>query len=286
MNDRQKTGPDWDAFNAAYVPLIDRPITNREIAWRCFQAGRAALAVQPGAVGEDALIEVISERDERDLVIDAILDLVLGNDRPEWSSIYGFHDAVNDVDEHMASLAAAPTEAKQDAVIQVPPVKLSGAFTYCGQPARYLATLKRASDPHRNAIVWTTKGGDEYISMVSDFDRDIEVLDVTPLAAAPAEAKPAQDAVPDGYTKRVIEALQEDGDPVSVDAAEEMQRLLDLTRPAQDAVDDLQGAANWLSTAIDRCDVGDIQQRLSIGYNRARRLLDAAISAKKGGDLA
>lgn len=97
------------------------------------------------------------------------------------------------------------------------------------------------------------------------------------------EAKPAQDAVPDGYTKRVIEALQENGDPVSVDAAEEMQRLLDLTRPAQDAVDDLQGAANWLGIAIDRCDVSDIQQRLSIGYNRARRLLDAAISAKKGG---
>lgn len=54
-------------------------------------------------------------------------------------------------------------------------------------------------------------------------------------------------------------------------------------KPAQDAVDDLQGAVNWLSTAIDRCDVGDIQQRLSIGYNRARRLLDAALSAKKGG---
>lgn len=53
-------------------------------------------------------------------------------------------------------------------------------------------------------------------------------------------------------------------------------------KPAPDAVDDLQGAANWLCADIDRCNVADIQQRLSISYNRARRLLDAAIAAQKG----
>lgn len=66
-------------------------------------------AAVKGAERERATLQLIGERDERDRVIDAILDLVLGTDRAEWSSAYGFRDAVNDVGEFMAALAAEPS---------------------------------------------------------------------------------------------------------------------------------------------------------------------------------
>lgn len=53
--------------------------------------------------------------------------------------------------------------------------------------------------------------------------------------------------------------------------------------PALDA-DPLQGAANWIvsATSYDRAThIAEIQQRLLIGYNRASRLYDAAMSAPK-----
>ena len=42
--------------------------------------------------------QLIDERDERDEVIDALMAQVLGGDRKEWSSAYGFNDAVVDVE--------------------------------------------------------------------------------------------------------------------------------------------------------------------------------------------
>ena len=42
--------------------------------------------------------------------------------------------------------------------------------------------------------------------------------------------------------------------------------------PAPPAGDPLQGAADWLKTAIVDCTVADIQRQLLIGYNRASRL--------------
>lgn len=44
----------------------------------------------------------------------------------------------------------------------------------------------------------------------------------------------------------------------------------------QQPSDPLQGAADWLRKAIFDCGVGDIQRNLLIGYNRAKRLFDAA----------
>ena len=44
--------------------------------------------------------------------------------------------------------------------------------------------------------------------------------------------------------------------------------------------DPLQGAANWLCEAIRDCEPAYIAGRLSIGYNRAKRLYDAAIASK------
>ena len=42
--------------------------------------------------------------------------------------------------------------------------------------------------------------------------------------------------------------------------------------PGPPAGDPLQGAADWLKTAIVDCTVADLQSRLLIGYNRASRL--------------
>ena len=44
------------------------------------------------------------ERDDAEDFIDALLDEVLGHERPEWSNLYGRADALNDVQERMTSL--------------------------------------------------------------------------------------------------------------------------------------------------------------------------------------
>jgi len=49
---------------------------------------------------------------------------------------------------------------------------------------------------------------------------------------APAPAPQAGESVAPGYSQRVIEALHENGDPVSIDAADEIERLLALLAAA------------------------------------------------------
>ena len=51
--------------------------------------------------------------------------------------------------------------------------------------------------------------------------------------------------------------------------------------PAPLSVDPLQGAADWLKTAIVDCTVADLQSRLLIGYNRASRLFGVAPIVKE-----
>lgn len=48
--------------------------------------------------------QLIDDRDERDEVIDALMAQVLGGDCKEWSSAYGFNDAVVDVECRMKEL--------------------------------------------------------------------------------------------------------------------------------------------------------------------------------------
>jgi len=50
------------------------------------------------------LTQVINQRDECQVVLDDVLDIVLGKDRPEWSNAYGFRQAVDQVREQMASI--------------------------------------------------------------------------------------------------------------------------------------------------------------------------------------
>lgn len=67
---------------------------------------RARNYVQADAqqIAYDEVVESIRERDEAEEFGDKLLDLVLGNDRPEWSSAYGTDDALLQVEERMAAL--------------------------------------------------------------------------------------------------------------------------------------------------------------------------------------
>lgn len=53
---------------------------------------------------EKDLLQAIQERDAADDYIDALLDEVLGTDRPEWSSAYGHADAIEQVRERINTL--------------------------------------------------------------------------------------------------------------------------------------------------------------------------------------
>lgn len=64
----------------------------------------ASPAAPEGAKPEREIEQLIRERDQRDEIIDRLCDAVLGSERPEWSSAYGFDDAVADVEERIAQL--------------------------------------------------------------------------------------------------------------------------------------------------------------------------------------
>ena len=51
---------------------------------------------------EADIAQLIEERDVREDILDKVLDMVLGIDRPEWSSSYQYIDAVEDVREALA----------------------------------------------------------------------------------------------------------------------------------------------------------------------------------------
>ena len=61
----------------------------------------------PKAAQVDAIDEAMRERDDAEDFIDALLDEVLGHERPEWSNLYGRADALNDVQEQSRSLGYA-----------------------------------------------------------------------------------------------------------------------------------------------------------------------------------
>lgn len=63
-----------------------------------------ALAQPAVAQPECEIEQLIHERDHRDEIIDRLCDAVLGGDRPEWSSAYGFEEAVADVEERVTQL--------------------------------------------------------------------------------------------------------------------------------------------------------------------------------------
>lgn len=64
----------------------------------------ASPAAPEGAKPEREIEQLIRERDQRDEIIDRLCDAVLGSERPEWSSTYGFDDAVADVEARITQL--------------------------------------------------------------------------------------------------------------------------------------------------------------------------------------
>lgn len=62
---------------------------------------------------ESAHLRTIGQRDHAEEIIDRLCNAVLGVDRNEWSSAYGFDDAVSEVENRMAELAKAPAPSAQ-----------------------------------------------------------------------------------------------------------------------------------------------------------------------------
>ena len=92
-------------FRGALVP-IDAATTSAlvaEIKRLIDVVGGMALA-QPEFLSsnEANIAQLIEERDVREDILDKVLDMVLGIDRPEWSSSYQYIDAVEDVREALA----------------------------------------------------------------------------------------------------------------------------------------------------------------------------------------
>jgi len=82
-------------------------------------------------------------------------------------------------EEWEAQFRTAEHQLKQAPAVAVPPEKLSGKFTYCGAPARFLTALKMlpgSNNPYRYAIAWSTKNGWEHITTVTASDHDIEAV--------------------------------------------------------------------------------------------------------------
>jgi hypothetical protein len=74
----------------------------------CADKLERALAAQPAHDNDEEELQAIRERDHCENVIDRILDIVLGSDRREWSSMYDYTDAIEDVEDRMAALERKP----------------------------------------------------------------------------------------------------------------------------------------------------------------------------------
>ncbi len=101
-----------------------------EKAWDRFQQAVKPANGEPPAVPyaqhERELAAELEQREQAESVIDLLCDAVLGPDRAEWSSAYGYQAAINEVSERIAELerkaapapaaGAAPTERRNDLV--------------------------------------------------------------------------------------------------------------------------------------------------------------------------
>ena len=92
-----------------------------------------------------------------------------------------------------------------------------------------------------------------------------------------------------GHAEVIRSAIGEDG-VIPCFTAGQMVAYADATHAARapadsvlEGADPLQGAANWLAQAHGQFCVAVLQGCLMIGYNRAKRLHDASIAARKQG---
>lgn len=86
-------------------------------------------------------------------------------------------------------------------------------------------------------------------------------------------------------SKELVDSICADKDRWRVDVAYTTPPAQAADSVLEDAADPLQGAANWLAEAHGQFCVAVLQGCLMIGYNRAKRLHDAAIAARKKGGV-
>ena len=99
------------------------PIGTRLYAGAPIIQAQDAAPVEPKQASpwsEKDLDELITQRDHREEIIDALCDAVLGEDRDEWSSAYYFEDAVTEVQERMGELEARAGCRADQKVVPVP----------------------------------------------------------------------------------------------------------------------------------------------------------------------
>lgn len=97
--------PITEEMHIAAVKVLQRASGIDGLPQRMLDAMLSASPSAPEVAKPEREIErLIRERDQRDEIIDRLCDAVLGSERPEWSSAYGFDDAVADVEERIAQL--------------------------------------------------------------------------------------------------------------------------------------------------------------------------------------
>lgn len=74
----------------------EQSVILRDIVWSVYGVP-AGQATNPKETDDEALSEVLKERDDAEDFIDTLLDVVLGDDREEWSNAYGWDEALEDV---------------------------------------------------------------------------------------------------------------------------------------------------------------------------------------------
>lgn len=141
--------------------------------------GVQALSAAPG----DVLDEALRERDDAEDFIDALLDEVLGHERPEWSSSYGRADALNDVQERMTALHK-PAVDKAWGRLQS---AMAAPQQEAQEPVAYAIFAENG-----NIRLWATEP--QHVKRIAAE----QGLSLVKLYAAP-QAAPAAVAVPDGW---------------------------------------------------------------------------------------
>lgn len=102
-----------DAETALTKALLTAQIQPKRVA-TCPAMSIPAAPIQSSEKLESQVTELIKDRDNLQEVLDTILNLVLGEDRPEWSSAYRYRDAIVDVEEAMSK----PTQTREAALSQ------------------------------------------------------------------------------------------------------------------------------------------------------------------------
>ena len=165
-----------------------------------------------GAKPEREIEQLIRERDQRDEIIDRLCDAVLGSERPEWSSAYGFDDAVADVEAritqlHQPSVDKAWKRFEQANAAQPPHPQPQAQ----GEPNKInWVDYARVEQSHREALAKLEYGplGKKFYEELSyslQSERDDAINKADTLSEAIAKKDAALDACVEAAAKAIYE---------------------------------------------------------------------------------